>query len=81
MTATAWPALLDALEERTRRLSWTIETGELVDIPEVRLTAPGPLPQDLVLRANVLLAETERLFRVAERRKAATERDLAYRQS
>lgn len=77
----AWPALLDALEERTRRLADVIKSGEEAEVPEPALAADGPLPDHLELRARVLLAETERLARRAEQRKAATERELRYRAS
>jgi hypothetical protein len=76
----SWPVLLGALEERTRRLASVIESGEDVELPDVPLRADGPLPPDLEFRARTLLAETERLARRAEQRKAATERELRYRQ-
>ena len=78
--ALPWPALLTALEERTRHLATVVETGEQVELPEVPLRADGPLPADLEFRARTLLAETERLARRAEQRKAATDRELRYRQ-
>lgn len=78
--ALPWPGLLTALEERTRRLAGLIESGEDVELPEVPLRADGPLPPDLEFRARTLLAETERLARRAEQRKAATDRELRYRQ-
>lgn len=78
--ALSWPVLLGALEERTRRLATVIETGKEVELPEVPLRADGPLPPELEFRARTLLAETERLAERAERRKAATDRELRYRQ-
>jgi hypothetical protein len=78
--ALSWPVLLGALEERTRRLADVIESGEDVELPDVPLRADGPLPPDLEFRARTLLAETERLARRAEQRKAATDRELRYRQ-
>jgi hypothetical protein len=77
----AWPALLDALEEQTRRLAAVIESGEPDPVAGVPLVAEGPLPRDLEARARALLAETERLTRLAERRKGATEREIRYRQT
>ncbi len=78
--ALSWPVLLGALEERTRRLADVIESGEDVELPDIPLRADGPLPPDLEFRARTLLAETERLARRAEQRKAATDRELRYRQ-
>ncbi len=64
-----WPELLDALEERTRRLAAALDRHE--DDPEVadvELLAGGPVPPALGLRARVLLAETERLTAELARR-------------
>ncbi len=59
---TPWPELLDALEERTRRLAAALDRHERdPEVADVELVADGPLPPELGLRARVLLAETERL--------------------
>lgn len=78
---TPWPALLDALEERTRRLAAVVEDDETGPVPEVALRADGPLPAELALRARALLAETERLTGVAAHRQAVVARTLRYSQS
>lgn len=58
----AWPQVLDALEERTRRLAGALDRHEIdPQVADVDLVADGPLPQELALRVRVLLAETERL--------------------
>lgn len=75
-----WPALIEALEERTRRLAAIVESGSAGLLPETPLRAPeGSLPVELELPVRVLLAETRRLEQLAERRKAAIERELRYR--
>lgn len=66
-----WSDLLDALEERNRRWGAFL-TGAPLDVPEVVLQAPGPLPAELAVRAQVVLAETQRL-----EQSAATRRDRA----
>lgn len=58
----AWPELLDALEERTRRLAAALERRDPdPEVADVELVADGPLPPELAMRARVLLAETDRL--------------------
>lgn len=60
--STAWPELLDALEERTRRLAGALDRHESdAAVAEVELVADGPLPAELAMRVRVLLAETDRL--------------------
>lgn len=76
-----WEALLDALEERTRRLALVVEHGGEDDAPEPSLLPDGPIPASLELRARVLLAETTRLTELAERRRHAAERALRYAQA
>jgi hypothetical protein len=67
--STAWPELLDALEERTRQLAGALDRHEPDPaVTEVELVAAGPLPAELALRVRVLLAETERLQSVLVRR-------------
>jgi len=64
MTAcrTPWPELVDALEERTRRLADALDRNETdPEVADVELVADGPLPRELGLRVRVLLAETDRL--------------------
>ena len=59
---TSWPDLLDALDARTTRLAEALAAGErAVELPEVELVATETLPQHLRLRAQVLLAQTQRL--------------------
>lgn len=66
---TSWPDLLDALEERTRRLAAALEAGgDPGALPEVELAAAGPLPPELALRVRVLLAETVRIEAQLRRR-------------
>lgn len=61
-----WSDLLDALEERNRRWGSFLSGGPLT-VPDVLLHAAGPLPDDLVLRAELVLAETQRLEQTASR--------------
>ena len=80
--AMSWPAVLDALEERTRRYAALIEDSDTVELPDdTPLVADGPLPADLGLRARVLLEETNRLADLAERRRDAARRALSYNQA
>ncbi len=76
-----WPAVLDALEERTRRYAVLIEEGEGEVPDDTPLVAEGPLPAELELRARVLLAETARLTDLAERRRDTARRALQYNQA
>lgn len=67
----SWPALLDALEERTRRVAELVAGGAAAGyaaLEDVELQAPGPLPPELAVRARVLLAETHRLEHELARR-------------
>jgi hypothetical protein len=77
----AWPAVLDALEERTRRYAALIEDGEGAVPDDTPLVAEGPLPAELELRARVVLAETARLTDLAERRRDTARRALQYNQA
>ena len=53
---TAWPVLLDALEEQALRLAEALRRGERdVVLPDLELDADGPLPAELHLRAQVVL--------------------------
>ena len=82
--ALPWPALLDAMEERTRQLAQIVEDAEVeveVEVNDVPLSAQGPLPRELEVRARALLEETLRLADRAERRKVAVDRELRYRRS
>ena len=45
-----WPDLLDALEERNRRVAALLAGGD-VDVPDVPLHADAPLPPELAVRA------------------------------
>ncbi len=76
---TPWPALLDALEERTRLLAARLDVGDLHDlrVPDVDLGAAGPLPPGLAVRVRVLLAETERLSADLARRTGPAARAAA----
>ena len=69
----AWAELLDALEERTRRVAALADGAvppgsSAADVPDVALEADGPLPAHLVPRAAALLAETTRLADQLQRR-------------
>lgn len=77
MTALRWPDLLDALEERNRRFA-ALVNGGTSPVPEVPLRADGPLPAELTLRAEAVLAETERLAALAELRRDRSRRSLHY---
>jgi len=69
VSVTAWPDLLDALEERTRCLADDLDRGcPDIEVPDVDLDPDGPLPAALALRARVLLAETARLSAELARR-------------
>lgn len=56
-----WPDLLDALEERNRRCAAALAATDPEELPDLELTATGPLPPALVPRAALLLADTQRL--------------------
>ena len=80
--ALSWEAVLDALEERTRRFAAVVEGDEEAELPDgTPLQAEGPLPPHLELRARVLLAETDRLAELAEKRRDAAKRTLHYNQA
>jgi hypothetical protein len=74
----AWPELLDALEERTRRCAALVEHGADLVGEDLALSADGPLPPELALRARVLLAETERVQQLAGRRAVEMRTALHY---
>ncbi len=74
---TAWPALLDALEERTRRVAEALDAGAVPDPVELDLDGAGPLPPALAVRVAVLLAETERLAGELARRTGPAARAAA----
>lgn len=80
---TSWPELLDALEERTRRIEAAIEDddGDSEPVPEVALRADGPLPADLASRVRLLLAKTEQLEAGALRRQDELNRAMRYVQA
>ena len=93
-----WSDLLDALEERTRRLAVAIAGGGTAGhdsaggdtagghtaggdgkpVPEVTLLARGPIPRQLVHRAQALLLQTNLLEAEAVRRQAAMEVAMRY---
>lgn len=53
---TAWPALLDTLEESALQLADALRRGERdVVLPDLALEAEEPLPPDLRLRVQVVL--------------------------
>lgn len=80
--ALAWPDLLAALEERTRRLAALVASGGTGEpVPDEPLRAQGPLPDDLRDRARALLAETQRVEQLAAARTAAAGRALHYGRS
>lgn len=71
-----WTNLLDALEERTRRLGLLAE-GQRIMVPDVALEAPGPLPEALAPRLLALLAmtrDTEQRLEAACRRVRVAQR-------
>jgi hypothetical protein len=74
----SWPALLDAMEERTRRLAAVLESGEGDPVPDVVAVPDAPLPPEYVDRVRELLAETIRLERIAAARTAAAATALHY---
>ena len=78
----AWPDLLDALEERTRRCAALLEARdggpELPALPDLDLDPDGALPPELALRARLLLAETERLERLGAARAGRLRTALHY---
>ena len=75
---TAWPDLLDALEARTYVLEAALAAGgEDVELTDLELTADGPLPPALRLRAQVLLARTRQLEQELGRRTGAAARARA----
>lgn len=74
---TSWPALLDALEERADRAALLLEGAE-VELPEVELVVDGPLPEELRLRAALLVARTEGLERQLHEHRLGLVRAQAY---
>ena len=80
MTAgpTPWPALLDALDERLRRLADLAAGSADGAVPELDLEPDGPLPPELRLRTAVLLATTRQLETEVVRRRAGVLRALRY---
>lgn len=74
----SWADLLDALEARTGDLGDALAAGRRdVTVPDLELSADGPLPSSLRLRAQVLLAATRRLEREIEQRTGASARAAA----
>lgn len=76
-----WPELLDALEERTRRLVAVVEAGGGTVPPPVPLLTDSPLPPEMAGRVRALLAETQRVERLAAARTAKAGRALRYGQA
>lgn len=77
-TTLAWPQLLDALEEHTRRVAALLDAPDGDPVPPPPFVPAGPLPEVLAPRVRALLAETSRLERLAETRLARTRQALAY---
>lgn len=76
-----WPDLLDALEERTRRCAKLVDSGVELPVDDLPLTAEGPMPPELALRAQLLLAETRRVEQVAARRAREARTALHYQRA
>lgn len=63
---TSWQDALDAIEERLRRLERVV-AGETDDVPTLDIAVPGPVPDELVPRALVLVARSRLLEERAAR--------------
>ena len=80
----AWPDLLDALEERNRRCADLLSSGPRArdvpgpGLPDLDLEPDGPLPPELALRAQLLLAEAGRLEQRAGERLSGARLALHY---
>lgn len=77
---TPWPQLLDALEERLRRIEAVSRGTEAGPVPDVALNADGPLPDSLRLRALALLDATRLAEDELARRLEANRRARTYQQ-
>lgn len=74
----AWSGLLDAVEERTRRVEAYVYGGSDVLPAPLDLTDPGPLPVELAPRARALLARTRELEGVVAASRARSQRAFTY---
>ena len=79
--ASTWTALLDVLEERNRRLQSALDAGELEETPEPLAPPDRPPGPDEALRAQLVLAEIQRLQQLVERRRDTARRALQYNQA
>lgn len=76
-----WPDLLAALEERTRRCAAMVDSGVELPVDDLPLGPDGPLPPELVLRVQLLLAETRRVEQLAARRAREARTALHYQRA
>lgn len=76
--AQTWAALLDAVEERTRRVEAFVY-GDASELPpELDLPDPGPLPAALAPRAAALLLRTRELEKVVAASRDRARQAFAY---
>lgn len=75
---TPWPALLDALEERTLQIAAALQRGERdVVVPDLALDPDGALPAQLRLRAQVVLQHMRHVEAELARLNSSTARAAA----
>lgn len=73
IVVTRWPEALDAVEERLRRLERVVD-GHDEDVPNLEIVAQGPVPEELVPRALVLIARSRAIEERALRALAGSAR-------
>ena len=73
IVVTCWPEALDAVEERLRRLERVVD-GYDDDVPHLEIVAQGPVPEELVPRALMLIARSRKVEERALRALAGSAR-------